>query len=81
MLGALSRPKYHSFGGDSSDVSFPFDGREHSGDCESRIMTDAAVKDTFISMDMDDNKNIFTSYTAEVYYFYEMEYIYNLAWC
>ncbi|OWM68910.1 uncharacterized protein LOC116210005 isoform X1 [Punica granatum] len=28
-------------------------------------MTDAAVKDAFINMDMDENKNIFTSYPAE----------------
>lgn len=34
-------------------------------------MTDAAMKDAFISMDSDDNKNIFNSYPAEVSYFSE----------
>lgn len=45
-------------------------------------MTDATVKEAFISMDMDDKKNIFTSYPAEVYYFSELypgrDDIYNL---
>lgn len=69
------------FWGDDSDDISPL-MTDNTKDYYGVIMTDAAVKDTFISVDMEDNKNIFTTYPTEVIfplnYLLEVKHIYNI---